>query len=156
MVWEDWLEVVFKGKNSSFEDSKYSAMGAALHIQVNRLKRGIHPITGKTITINNNGVAVPFPEPAEYNNDRITLSGLKISDDPTAERSYVPATEANLLALQDILDRTADLRSRIAGVLNQNQIQPQLDNRMAHIVTDLPLREADQRLIPTGPKPPGS
>jgi hypothetical protein len=52
--------------------------------------------------------------------------------------------------------KTADLRSRIAGVLNQNQIQPQLDNRMADIVTDLPLREADQRLIPTGPKPPGS
>lgn len=131
IAWEDWYEVVVKGGNSAFEDSYFSGMGASLHVQVNRLKRGIHPTTGLPMTINRNNVVVPFPKPtaiAVEPDEGEEIEGLgKIRlREPDAERSYIPATPENHRALQAVLDRMALLRNSLANVLSQEKVVAQL------------------------------
>src|SRR5262245_5938149 len=67
ITWDDWYEVIVHGGNSDFADSPHSALGANLHIQVNRLKRGVHPTTGQPVTININDVVVAFPTARSIN-----------------------------------------------------------------------------------------
>ena len=131
IAWEDWYEVVVNGGNSAFDDRVHSAMGASLHVQVNRLKRGIHPKTGLPVTINRNNLVVPFPKPtaiAVEPEDGEEIEGLgKIRlREPDAERSYIPATSENHRALQAVLDRMALLRNSLADVLSQDKVVAQL------------------------------
>ena len=123
--WEDWLEVVVRGDNSDFEDSQWSALGASLHIQVNRLKRGMHPSSGEAVTINTNGVVVAFPKATSINAPEVDQGGLRLRGRPE-ERSYIPATAENRIALDQILERMALLRASMAGLLSQDTVADKL------------------------------
>lgn len=128
ILWEDWYEVVVRGENSDFADSRYSALGGSLHIQVNQLKRGVHPATGKPMTINRNGVVVEFPTPSSLD---LASAGENVGSDNlrlehAEERSYIPATDENRRALDELLRRMALLRSSMAMVLSQANVQERL------------------------------
>jgi len=125
ITWEDWFEVVVRGNNSDFEDSRYSSLGASLHIQVNRLKRGNHPVTGDAVTINTNGIVVAFPKATSITDSLPQEGYLRLSNRPE-ERSYIPATLENRRALDEILDRMALLRDSMAGLLSQDKVVDKL------------------------------
>ncbi|MBK6616677.1 hypothetical protein [Ottowia sp.] len=143
IVWEDWYEVVVRGENSDFADSSYSALGGSLHIQVNQLKRGIHPATGKPMTINRNGVVVDFPSPSSLDvagaGENAGSEKLRLGH--PEERSYIPATVENRRALDELLRRMALLRSSMAMVLSQSNVQ----ERLASL--DVPLLLAAEREV---------
>ena len=124
--WEDWFEVVVKGENSDFTDSDHSALGANLHIQVNRLKRGIHPVSGDAVTINVNGVVVRFPEATKLSDGPINSGTFRIQS--ATGRSYIPDTSENENALRNILVRMEMLRGSLAEVLNQGNVSKVLDS----------------------------
>lgn len=130
IAWEDWFEVMVTGSDSDFDHSKYSALGASLKIQVNRLKHGIHPKTGAAVTINRNGCVTAFPtpklidEPGEWK-----LGGRDIG-----EYSYIPATPANRAALDGILNQMVILRLRLANVLSQSCVQEKLAQAASNLL----------------------
>lgn len=135
--WEDWFEVVVSGSNSDFSDSRYSALGANLHIQVNRLRRGTDPSNGRVVTINSNGVVVPFPKASSISQlGEVEGGGLRLGDD-AKERSYIPATAENRRALDELLARMSALRSSLAQLLSQNSVQ----ERLASLGESLPRLE---------------
>lgn len=125
--WEDWYEVVVTGDNSDFDDNKrFSALGANLKIQVNQLKRGIHPGTGRVLTVNGNGAVMDFPSPRRLGDEETTsLSGFRTGD--MSEKSYIPATAENRRAIDHILARMAELRHSIADLLSQDNIEDSLE-----------------------------
>jgi hypothetical protein len=124
--WQDWFEVVVGGANSDFSESAYSALGASLHVQVNRLKRGVHPKSGAVLTINVNGVVVPFPRATSLGRDvHAEGAGIRLGD-REKERSYIPATPANRRALDELLGRMAALRASVASLLSQGVVQERL------------------------------
>lgn len=141
IVWEDWLEVVVTGHNSEFGDSRFSALGGNLHIQVNRLKRGVDPATGEALTINCNGIVTKFPKSETIKNDEQCfadpndpalsglsgdgLSGWRVKENPE-ERSYIPATPENLEALRTIIGKLSELRHNLADLLSQDSITERL------------------------------
>lgn len=136
--WEDWFEVVVKGDNVGFDAGPYSGMGANLHVQVNSIKRGVHPVNGTAITVNRNGHAVPFPKPTSIKeSDKNEGMNIRIYDSPE-ERSYIKDTPENRLALGMITDRMALLRANLAQLLSQEEVQ----ERLAALETHLPLLES--------------
>lgn len=131
VTWEDWFEVVVTGSDSQFSDSPHSAWGANLKIQVNQLKRGIHPETGKALTINTNGIVMAFPEVASMLDGDDRMHGILF--DHAKERSYIPATPENRRALNEILERMAALKNRLASLLSQDSIQQVLAAPDTHL-----------------------
>jgi hypothetical protein len=122
--WEDWFEVVVTGDNSNFTDSKYSALGADLKVQVNRLKRAVDPETGRVLTVIN-GSVTDFPEATRLSDGAPTHSGFRIGN--VAEKSYIPATDENRRAIDNILSRMQELRESIADFLSQDNITESLE-----------------------------
>lgn len=121
--WEEWYEVVVTGANSDFSDSRYSALGADLKIQVNSLKRGVDPSTGRALTIINGSVTA-FPEPSRITDDEETVSGYVTGS--RAEKSYIPATPENRAAIDNILSKMQELRYSIADLLSQENVAESL------------------------------
>jgi hypothetical protein len=144
--WQDWLEVIVKGDNSDRGDSPHSATGANLHIQVNHLKRGVDE-AGRAFTINNNGVVTPFPTSQDYDKAQTHLGEFKIAS--KEERSYIPATPDNLMAIEEIMSRMATLRRNLARILSQEAIHLQLDA----IAKGIPLLDAPDINRPRLPSP---
>lgn len=135
--WEDWFEVVVKGANIGFGDDSYSGMGANLHVQVNSLKRAVHPVSGKDVTINRNGIVTAFPKATSIQEaDKNEGMNIRIYDSPE-ERSYIRDTPENRAALGMITDRMAMLRANLAKLLSQEEVQA----RLAALETHLPLLE---------------
>ena len=124
--WQDWLEIAVTGDSSDFQHSRNSSMGADLKIQVHRLKRGVHPETGAILTLNANGVVVPFPKATSFIEQEAEFSKEKIRINTAAERSYVPATQENLLALQVVMSKMGQLRADLMQLLSQGQVAAQL------------------------------
>ncbi|MCS4088966.1 hypothetical protein [Rhizobium sp. BK176] len=122
--WEDWFEVVVTGGNSDFGDSRFSALGADLKIQVNRLKRGVDPSTGRVLTVINNTVT-DFPVATRLSDGPEVNSGVRIGS--VAEKSYIPATEENRRAIDNILSRMQELRESVADFLSQENITESLE-----------------------------
>jgi hypothetical protein len=138
--WEDWYEVIVTGDNSDFGDSRHSALGADLKIQVNRLKRGIDPATGRELTIIN-GSVTDFPKPSRLEDGPETITSgsftdtFKVRSRSQAERSYIPATDENRQAIDSILARMEELRTSIADLLSQDNIEVSL---VQDVLTALP------------------
>lgn len=122
--WEDWFEVVVNGSNSDFDDSRFSALGANLKVQVNRLKRGVDPHSGRILTIIN-GTVTDFPQPTSLSEDEKNEEQIKLTS--PAEKSYIPATDENRRAIDDILSRMQELRNGIADFLSQENIAESLE-----------------------------
>jgi hypothetical protein len=129
--WEEWYEVVVTGDNSDFGDNRYSALGADLKVQVNSLKRGVDPATGRELTIIN-GAVTDFPKPSRLDDGDETITSGSFEDIPKlrtrsrAERSYIPATPENRRAIDSILERMEELRTSIADLLRQENIENSL------------------------------
>lgn len=130
VLWEDWLEVEIRGEcqNRIDFDKKTS-----LVIKYSRLKRGVHPTSGKTYTVNMNRIAVPFPLPKKAGElDSLDAEREKTAEPPTflgmrsrekdVEYSYVPATEENLAALEKLQDRLSMLRMAVSDFLTQDSV----------------------------------
>lgn len=135
ITWEDWFEVVVEGDNSDFTDSYYSAWGSRLHIQVNRMKRGSHPGTGKPMTINHNGIVVEFPQATSIREKPKTedfAGDVWLSEIPK-ERAYIPATAENKDALDEILKRMAMLRANLSSLLAHDTISESLLDLNKHL-----------------------
>lgn len=122
--WEDWFEVVVTGDNSNFTDSRHSALGADLKVQVNRLKRGVNPATGRVMTVIN-GVVTDFPVSTRLSDGPQMASGYRVGS--VAEKSYIPATDENRRAIDNILSRMQELRESIADFLSQDNISESLE-----------------------------
>ena len=121
--WADWYEIVVSGDNSDFTDSRHSSLGANLKIQVNKLKRGVDPETGRVLTIIS-GSVTDFPEPSSIDAPDETVSGYRTGS--ASEKSYIPATEENRAAIDDILSRMQTLRHSIADLLSQDKVEHSL------------------------------
>lgn len=130
IVWEDWYQVEVSGANSDFKDSPHSSLGANLKINVINIKRGIHPRTGLPVTIGQHGCIAEFPSPTTIDmaepDQGDFYKGNYRAGRSRSERSYIPATPENTAALRDILGRMGELRSRLAEVLNHQEIQKTL------------------------------
>lgn len=129
IAWEDWFEIKVSGGDSDFHaDSPYAALGAELKVHVSRLARGIHPETGKLVTVNTNHVLVPFPAPRRFEENPgaavDTLTGYRLNT--PVEVAYLPATPENEAALRDILDRLRTLRVRMTDLMQQDGLQERL------------------------------
>lgn len=143
IAWEDWFEVIVTGGNSDFNDSKYSALGGNLKIQVNVLKRGVDPLSGKVLSILD-GYAVDFPV-SKDSVDKFSKSfagefGGGMLLEKGSMCSYIPATPANRASLDDILSRMSMLRERLKSLLSQDTIETGLTS----ILKLLPAPTAEQ------------
>lgn len=121
--WQDWLEITVKGRTTDNlpQEERYRALLAGeLVVEVNRIKWGVHPETGLPLTINSNGVAVPFPEPTRISDTANHAGGRPLSE--PKERSYVPATAENIQALKIIIERMEMLRSGLSDILSHDNV----------------------------------
>lgn len=141
--WEDWFEVVAKGANSDFDDSKFSALGANLHIQVNRLKRGIHPDDGRPVTIYRNGAVVDMPKSASISSEHNPPGIGDFLAGRPEERSYIPATPENRKALDDLLARMSELRRNLSEFLSQENVI----SRLSTVASCLPAPPTDKKVV---------
>lgn len=127
IVWEDWYQIEVTGGRSDFADSRHSSWGSNLKINITDLKRGLHPVSGKPVTIGQHGTLIDFPESSSIDVDEQDVgdwrkAGFKPGRS-CAERSYLPATPENTAALKHIIDQTYILRSKLAHVLNHDEIE---------------------------------
>jgi hypothetical protein len=142
--WEDWIELEIGG---STYDGKHDDPGAGLDLKYTIIKRGVDPKTGKLLTINNNHVVVPFPSAKKAGEEDPDCNKSHDKDDwrtwSIGERdedyqySYIPATPANVAAVESVIQRLRDLRAALNKVLNQDGIQKAL----ATVWKDLPRLE---------------
>lgn len=131
--WSDWLEVIVEGHQSSLNEDRCSGLGGEVRVAVRRLKRGVIKDTGRVVTINSNGVVVDFPKARSLADGVIQLdTGLKISGqayyetDGEKERSYIPATDADLKALEEVIGMMGTLRQRLGELMSQAAVQERL------------------------------
>lgn len=139
VAWEDWIELEISGFLHEHGDP-----AAALDLGYTIIKRGIDPKTRKAITINNNGVVVPFPLAKKAGEeDDVGRKGHDPDDwrtwgmgarDEGSQYSYIPATPENLAAVESVLQRLRDLRVALNKVLEQETIQTALSK----LWTELP------------------
>lgn len=133
VVWEEWIEVEIDEGSYMFKDEH----GNGLTVGYKFLKHGVHPATGEEFTINKNGIVVAFPKPKLANKD-----DHKPDDDEwhhgtrdhSKQFSYIPATPANVAALESLCGRLVDLRSRLAGLLTQDTVQKSLSGDLARLL----------------------
>lgn len=133
VLWEDWIEVEVDHGAYMYKDEN----GAGLTIGYKFLKRGTHPTTGEIFTINNNNVVVAFPKPKlrdtedhKAPDDEWHLG----SRDRTKQFSYIPATPANVAALESLCGRIVDLRIRLSELLTQDTVQKSLSGDLARLL----------------------
>lgn len=122
-TWEDWLEISVTGQTISSGEERIShrpLIAGDLDIRVMRLKRGIHPRTGEALTVNSNGVAVPFPKPTRLAEDPDAGGSIRLTT--PRETSYVPATAENIAALQRIIERMEQLRAGLSDILSHENV----------------------------------
>lgn len=131
--WSDWFEVIVQGRRSEFSNSSQSCLGGEVMVSVSKIKRGVVRESGRVVTINRNGVVVDFPRPRSLADGSIKVdTGLKISGqayyetDSEKERSYIPATEENLRALEDVIGMMGALRERLGELMSQDVVQERL------------------------------
>lgn len=121
--WEEWLEVVVSKAYTRDNEQK-----AGFDIEYGKLKRGINPENGEAVTIHNNMVILPFPEPkrAGEGDDE---SGWKVSRRSVSdEYSYIPATSENILALEKLIVKMEMLREELSKFLSQDNIHAAICN----------------------------
>jgi hypothetical protein len=115
IVWEDWIEVEVSGLTVRDEGG-----GASLHVEYKKIKRGVEPGTGRVLTIDGmNHVVTDFPSPKK--------AGVEERfGELDSSRSYIPATPANLAALEHISAKLRELRARLHDLLDQPVIEREL------------------------------
>lgn len=126
--WEDWLCVEVDGSTRN--------RCGGISVSYHALKRGIHPVSGKVVTLNSRNMLAPFPEArsihAKSGFDEpgpINAKDLYFGD--AKEVSYIPATPENIAAIEEIIRRIRQLRNDLAGVLSQESIQAKLPQVMS-------------------------
>lgn len=128
IVWEDWFEVVVT-ENSPYHYER-KVLGAGFSIRYRRLKRGVHPKTGKPLTINNNHVVTDFPKPKAAKKrvrDREDADFEEHDDrDAQSQYAYIPATPANEQALDSIANAIDAAYARVQNILGQAAIEQTL------------------------------
>ena len=134
LSWEDWLEVSVGGSGSRFNLNPHTGMGAELKIHVKRLKRGWHEPAKRYVTINMNGLVVPFPEAVEQQVNTGSLGWLTGRASP--QTAYIPDTPENRAALDDIQDRMMALQNRLADILHQDAIHSSIKRLDAFQIPD--------------------
>lgn len=142
LIWEEWLQVVVRG--SSDHQQFYDSSCSDLKISVSPFKYARHPITGVALYINSNGIASKLPEPKKancYDGDEPVPGAIeKLCDvnlgrrDTEAEYSYIPATAENKAALENLMGRIQELRSKLSEFLRQDTITASLTK----LTSDLP------------------
>lgn len=116
LVWEDWIELVtYDGDFSGYADE------VDLKLSYRIIKRGTLP-DGRVITINNNGCISSFPSRKRAHEDdpdipRGEKSWIFGERNKKAEYAYLPATPENVAAVEEILQRMRDTRTRLAVFL---------------------------------------
>ena len=135
--WEDWLEVITDGRDSEFDPTH--GQGANLHIQVNRIKRGVDPVSGRELTIHAQGHVIDFARPAKLGgSESRSIGRLGEFTERTPERAYVPDTPEVRAALDDIFSRMRALRARLARALSHEGIANALTaNALPQLGVDL-------------------
>jgi hypothetical protein len=128
LQWEDWLEVQVREPVGS----RRSSTEKGLEVLVTPIKRAIDPSTGKALTLNLNNLVTGFPAPkaaGEVDPEARVNDGLgAFVQGRTQESSfsYVPATEENVAALENIFRRIAELREALSAFLSQDQVEHSL------------------------------
>ena len=123
-VWHDWLKVSIN--TAPWEESR-SDLSCGLAVQVERVKYGVDPSTGKAYTLSDSGAwAVPVASPRERAEDmaRFFPNSRGAADTLTEKvsESYVPATPENIAAIEALRQRMGDVRRRLIEALKQDSI----------------------------------
>lgn len=136
-VWEDWLEVCVKGFHGAAERGTTGSK-SSLDIAYRIIKRGREPKSGRAYTLTSSGVAIEFPGPKQANvpdgKDKppASLANFRFGDrELESEYSYLPATPANLAALDELMDKLQSLRLQLSGFLRQDVVEKSLSRRAA-------------------------
>jgi len=121
--WEDWLCVEVKGA--------MNPRSGGISVTYSHIKRGIHPVSGKAVTIDSRNRFSPFPEACstrekfDYMSNSGPIDSSIYLGDPK-EVSYIQATPENIAALEEITRRIRQLRMDLADVLSQELIRAKL------------------------------
>lgn len=120
LVFTEWIEVQIKGR--AREDAS-----AYLHLQYEFVRRGRGP--GVDYIVTENGDLHDWPKPKAAGverEDRFNNRGRTREihyQDGDNQYAYIPRTEANVAALDMVLDNIALLNTRLQAVLAQNMIE---------------------------------
>lgn len=126
LMFEEWIEVQIQGDRSA-DDNEPSA---SLSVSYEFVRRGRGPGVDFIVTENGNLSEWPKPKAAGVEReDRRNNHGRTREiyyQDSNAQYAYIPRTEANVAALDAILDNIALLNTRLQAVLAQNVIAKSL------------------------------
>ncbi|MDO8415264.1 MAG: hypothetical protein Q7S87_03515 [Agitococcus sp.] len=134
VTWEPWLEVRVTGKTQAMHDD---GAQSDLSVRYSPLQRGVDSVSHEVYYLTLNGVAAPFPlpkkagEPDTASPGDSWMLGMREVD---TEYSYVPATAANIAALDSLMARMDDLRATLAKLLSHDAVQNSLDNGGASVL----------------------
>jgi hypothetical protein len=145
--WETWVEVESKGA-PRLPDNWNAHTSYVFEVRYRRLRRLV-TADGKAWTIDREEI-VPFPSAkdrgVEGSGVKSVFGGFEVADNTESySYAYLPATQANIAALDDLMVRMAELNQRLAGLLCQNEIQNTLDN----IKSTLALAAPDAPMAPS-------
>jgi hypothetical protein len=89
--------------------------------------------------INMNHLAVPFPKPKQADvpddlgPDAPSLKNFKTGRNEDSEYSYLPATDDNIAALDELMNRMDALRLQLSSFLGQESVARSLAMRTANL-----------------------
>lgn len=129
-VWEDWLKVTVNDDSRGSDPDRFTT---GLTINVEPVKRGIDPKSGKPYIFSTNGFwSIPMHHESLLGDNgdgrfEAEMAG-KIALSSNRTVGFVPATPENLAALHDLADKMGMLRDRLMNMLAHEEIQKTLES----------------------------
>lgn len=126
IVWEDWLEIVIQPE--SLWNRNEDGHSAGLVLGYRTIKRGLDPRSRRPYTITHHGHVSDFPKPktAGEKEKGDKGDGFHHGRDAEHQYAYLPATPENRAALDTIMRKLGELRTRLASILYQKVIGTEL------------------------------
>lgn len=126
IVWEDWLEIIIQPETAFHRNEEGTSAGFILSYRI--IKRGLDPRSGRPYTIHDHGHVSPFPKPkaAGEKEKGDKGDGFFHGRDEEHQYAYLPATPENRAALDTIIGKVGELRTRLAALLVQKHIGTEL------------------------------
>lgn len=132
--WLEYIQIQVRGGRDDLADAlrgkEWNAC-ESVDIKANLVKYGIHPITQEPYILDGRG----YPRVAVY--PMTTFQGKSWDVNQGWKFTYILATPENMAAIEDVCARLGMLKTRLANLLSQGNVQATLQN----IANELPLLE---------------